>query len=96
MVKKRKREIQIGEEKAKQEVALLEMENRLKLAQKALAVRATEAKAEAIYNKVLGASLTDRYLRLREIESKMSLYQKIGPGDKVIVDSDSKPFVGTK
>jgi len=57
MEKKRQREIEIDEQKAKQAVELLKMENRQKIAQKARIVRAAEAEAEAVYNKILGNSL---------------------------------------
>ena len=83
--KKRTREIQIDEERAKQAMVLLQADNRLKLAQKMKVVRTAEAEAESIFNRILSGSLTDRYLRLREIEAKKVLYENVSAGDKVIV-----------
>ncbi len=87
---KRKREIEIEEEKAVQAMQLLRMNNRQELAKKARVVRAAEAEAEAIYNRVLSGSLTPNYLRLRAIERDIILYEKIGQGDKLIV-TDGNP-----
>ncbi len=94
---RRRREIQIGEEKAKQAMALLQAENRLKVADKMKAVRAAEAKAEAIYIEILGEALTYNYLDLRAIERDMVLYKNVSPGDKVIVTNGNgvSPIVGS-
>lgn len=103
--KREARKIEIGEEKAKQkmamlretnsqkiemldatnkqEIAMLEAGNRQMLAQKMLIVRATEAKAEAIYTKIAGAALTDKYLRRLEIENQRILAKGVGRGDTV-------------
>lgn len=95
--KRREREIQIGEEKAKQAMELLKAENRLKLAQKMKQVRATEADAEAAYNVLIGKSLTASYLRLREIERDLKLYGRVGAGDKVIITNGrgAVPLINT-
>jgi len=82
---KRKREIEIETEKAKQAMELLKLDNRKILAQKKKQVRATEAEAEAVYVRVMGKALTDDYLKLRALERDITLYEKVGPGDKVIV-----------
>jgi hypothetical protein len=83
--KRRLREIEIGEEKAKQAMEFLRAENRMKIAEKMKAVRTAEADAEAAYNQILAKSLTDSYLKLRNIEAHRALFQRVGPGDKVIV-----------
>lgn len=90
MTKKREREISIGEERAKQAMALLQAENRLKIAQKMKIVRAAEAEAEAAYVKIRGESITDKYLRLKDIEAQMKLYEKVGAGDKVIITNGNE------
>jgi len=95
MEKKRKREIEIEEEKASQAVELLKADNRLKIAQKMRTVRAAEAQAEAAYTKIIGSSLTSNYLKLRDIEARKVLYEKVAQGDKVIVGGDGViPMVG--
>lgn len=81
----RKREIEVKEEQAKQAMALLRADNRMKLAEKMRQVRHAEAKAEAVYVAVMANALTERYLRLREIETQRALYDNVQPGDKVIV-----------
>ncbi len=96
MEKKRQREIEIDEEKAKQAVELLKANNRLKIAQKMKITRAAEAQAESAYNKILGNSLTQKYLKLRDIEAKLKLYDNVGPGDKVIVTGSAVPLINTK
>lgn len=96
--KKRRREIEIQEEKAKQAMELLKAENRLKIAQKMKIVRVAEAEAEAAYVKILGNALTDKYLKMREIEARAKLYERAGEGDKVIVTEGQNvtPFVNSK
>lgn len=79
----KKREIAIKEEKAKQAVELLRMENRLRLAEKAKKVVTLEAEAEAIKYEIIGKRLTKEFLTLKTIEANRELYNKIGPGDKV-------------
>ena len=86
---RRKREIQIGEEKAKQAMELLRATNRLKLAEQLKAVRAAEAAKEAIYIKMVGKAITPEYLAMRRIERDIILYQNIAPGDKVIITDGS-------
>jgi hypothetical protein len=85
MEKKRTREISIQEEKAKQAIALLKADNRLKIAQKLKVVRVAEAEAESVYIQILGKAINNPYLKMRSIEAKIKLYQKVGAGDKVIV-----------
>ena len=96
VMKKRQKEIQIQEEEAsqaikmlqeknEQDIALLDADNRQKLAEKMKIVRAAEAEAEAVYNDLLTKSLTEEYLRLREIEAKVILYSRVSAGDKVII-----------
>ncbi len=93
MESKRKREIEIKEEAAKQAMELLRVDNRLKIAQKMKITRAAEAEAEATYNLVMGKSLTPEYLRLREIEAKIRLYDNIKDGDKIIITDGASPVV---
>jgi hypothetical protein len=87
MEKKREREIAIGQEKAKQAMALLRANNRLRIAQRMMQVRATEAKAEAIYYRIIGKALTPQYLKMRNLKNQMTLFQRVSPGDKVIFSS---------
>ena len=95
MESKRKREIKIGEERAKQAMELLKADNRLKIAQKMKITRAAEAEAEALYNDIMAKSLTDKYLKLREIETRAILYQSVGVGDKVII-GEATPHINLK
>lgn len=83
--KKRKREIEIETEKAVQAMKLLRIKNRKQIAQQEKVVRALEAEKEAVYMRVLSKALTPKYLQLREIERDIVLYDKVGPGDKVII-----------
>jgi hypothetical protein len=85
MEAKRKREIAIDEEKAKQAVELLKADNRLKIANKMREVRTAEGQAEAVYVEILGKALTSDYLELRRIEALSGLYNRVEPGDKIIV-----------
>jgi hypothetical protein len=93
MEKKRQREIEIQEEKAKQAMELLRVENRLKLAQKSKIMRVTEAQAEAAYIKILGEALSRNFLKLKEIEARVKLYEKVAQGDKVIMSEGSAPII---
>ncbi len=90
MTLKKEREIAIGREKASQAIELLKVDNRLKIAQKEKITRAAEAEAEAIYNSVMSKSLTTKYLRLREIEAKLKLYDKIDGNTVIITDGASQ------
>jgi len=94
--KKRQREIEIEEEKANQAKELLKAENRLKLAEKMKQVKAAEAEADAVAIKIMGSSLSDRYLKWKEIERDVLLYGNVGAGDKVIVTNGNTvlPVVG--
>jgi hypothetical protein len=83
--KRRQKEIEIDEEKAKQAMELLRAENRLKIAQKMKIVRASEAEAEAAYIKIMGNALTDRFIGLKAVEANMKLYESAAAGDRVIV-----------
>ena len=89
MEAKRKREIGIEQEKAQQAIELLKVDNRLKIAQKMKITRAAEAEAEGAYNTVMARSLSDHYLKLRDIEAKLKLYENIGPNDKIIITDGS-------
>jgi len=95
MEKKKQREIEIDEEKAKQAVKLLQADNRQKLAQKMLIVRATEGRAEAAYLSKVSPALSSNYVKLRQIEAMAPMYEKVGPGDKIIVGAEGVvPMVG--
>jgi regulator of protease activity HflC (stomatin/prohibitin superfamily) len=96
MEKKRKREIAIGEEEAKQAMELLKATNRLKIAQKMKITRTAEAQAEAAYVKILAGALGEKYLRLRRIEADALLYGRVEAGDKVIVGGPAMPIVDTR
>jgi len=97
MKRNKQREIEIKEEKFKQAVELLKADNRLKLAQKMKEVRAAEAQQEAAFVRIMGGALTSNYLKLKEIEAKRLLYDRVQAGDKVIVKGDDiYPMVGTK
>lgn len=94
METKREREIEIEQEKARQAVKLLQADNRMKLAQKMVVVRAAEGRAEAAYLKQIAPALTKNYVELRRIEAQKPMYEKVGAGDKVIIGSgDAVPFV---
>lgn len=95
MEKKRQREIEIKEEEAKQAVELLKADNRMKLAQKMVVVRAAEGRAEAAYLKQVAPALNSNYVRLRQIEAMIPMYNNVGQGDKIVVGSDQViPMVG--
>jgi hypothetical protein len=98
MEKKKQREVEIQEEKAKQALELLKVDNRIKMAVKEKAARAAEAEKEATFNKIVSKSLTDNYLKLREIERDIILYSAVGPGDKVIITNGNAvmPIIGNK
>lgn len=83
--KKRKKEVQIQEEKAQQAILLLQADNRLKIAQKMKAVKAAEAEANSVAIKILGKAITNEYLELKRIERDVLLYKRVQPGDKVII-----------
>lgn len=92
MESKREREIKIGEERAKQAMELLKADNRLKVAQKMKITRAAEAEAEAIYNKVMASSLTEKYLQLRAIETRLALYNNPNK-DKIVITGAATPLI---
>jgi hypothetical protein len=85
----RRREIEIGEEKAKQAMELLRIQNRETVAEKTKSVRLKEAEADGIYMQVLGKYLNKDYLEFKKIERDMILYKNVGAGDKVIVTNGS-------
>jgi hypothetical protein len=93
--KKRTREIELQEEKAKQAMELLRADNRLKIAEKMKIVKAAEAEADAAYINILGKSLNANYLAWKRIERDVKLYERVGPGDKVIVSGSALPIVNT-
>jgi len=94
--KKRTREIEIQEEKAKQAMELLRADNRLKIAEKMKIVKAAEAEADAVYIQILGKSLNKNYLDWKRIERDVKLYERVAPGDKVIVSGQALPIVDTR
>ncbi len=81
--------IELLDAKNQQAINVLDATNRLKIAQKMKAVRATEASAEAAYNKILGASLSSAYLKLRQIDAQTVLYKQIGQGATVIMGGNA-------
>lgn len=95
--KRRQREIQIDEEKAKHKMELEKAKNRKLIAEQMKMTRVAEAEAEAAYNLILSKSLTPNYLHLREVEARIMLYERAGAGDKVIVtDGSSAPVMLTR
>ena len=90
--KRRAREIEIDEEKAKQAMELLRAQNRLKTAQALKAARVAEAEAEAAYVNIIGRALTSEYLQLRRIETDLALYSQAG--NKTIVTGSATPLIG--
>ncbi len=84
----KQRELQILEEDARREIELKKADNDLKIAQKQKGIRVAEAEAESAYNRIVSKSLNANYLRLREIEAKRVLYEKTGPGDKLIITQE--------
>lgn len=95
METKREREIAVEQEKANQALKLLQAENRQKMAQKMIIVRAAEGKAEAAYLRQIAPTLSKNYVELRRIETRAPMWEKIGQGDKVIVDArDVLPVTG--
>lgn len=96
MEAKKKREIGIETEKANQALKILEIQNREIVADKEIVVRKKEAQAEAVYINIIESALNKEYLTLKNIEAKKLLYDKVGAGDKVIVDTDANPLIQIK
>jgi len=95
METKKQREVALKQEEANQALLLLQATNRVKVAQKEKIARTAEAQAEAAYIAIVGRSLTSNYLKLREVEARKMLYEKVAAGDKVIVGANSVfPMVG--
>ena len=93
MEARKQREVQIKQEEANQAVELLKIRNRKKLAVENIAARAAEAKAEAVFMRTIGSAASSNYLRLREIEAALKLYGRVGPGDKVILQTSAHPLI---
>jgi len=91
----KEREIELKQEDAKQALKLKKMTNREIIADKAIIVRAKEAKAEAIYVRILGTALNKDYLQLKAIENQKLLYNN-KTNRTVIVPEGSTPFISTK
>ena len=105
MESRKEREVEIGEERAKQAMKLLKAENRLREAQVLKATRAAEAEAEAVYYKIMSKALggPTAYLNLRDVEAKLAqvaanevLYGRVEAGDKVIVQGSIVPLISAK
>lgn len=96
MEAKKKREIDIETEKANQALEVLQIKNREIIADLEITVKAKEAKAEAIYIKIIEGALNKNYLTLKDIQARKALYNKVGKGDKVIVDSEVAPLLNIK
>ena len=90
--KKKQREIQLEEEDANQALKMKQMQNRKLLAEENKIVRMKEAEAEEIYNRIVGSSLTQAYLKLRALENQNILYSTPGV-EKIIVPEGSTPFI---
>jgi len=87
--KRREREIEIQTKEAEQAIALLEADNRMKIAQKMKIVRAAEAEAETAYIRIMAESFTARYLAMKKIENEKILYQNVGKSTLIITDGKS-------
>jgi hypothetical protein len=96
MEAKKKREIDIETEKANQALEVLQIKNREIIADLEITVKAKEAKAEAIYIKIIEGALNKNYLTLKDIQARKALYNRVGKGDKVIVDSEVAPLLNIK
>jgi len=101
--KKRKKQIEIEEEQARQAMKLVQVENRKEIAEQEKEVRAKEAEAEAAYIAIVEKAITPAYLKRMEVlveqkkvEASLVLYGNVGPGDKVIVTGNGSaiPMVG--
>lgn len=88
MEKKKEREIAIETEKKDQAIKILKADNRMKLAQKMRSVRAAEAQAEGAYMSILGKHVNKNFLTWKKIEADKLLYERVGPGDKFIMDAN--------
>lgn len=85
MEKKRRREIAILEEKARQQQRMIRAKNRLKMAQIQKQVWVAEAEAEAARIQIIGKATTKHYLELLRARNQEKLFQKVGVGDKLII-----------
>lgn len=101
--RKRKKQIEVQEEEARQAMKLLQATNRQDVAKAERVTRALEAEAEAAYMRIIGGALTPAYIqRLKvqveqqRVEALMELYKKVGAGDKVILTGEGSaiPVVG--
>ncbi len=101
--RKRKKQIEVQEEEARQAMKLLQATNRQDVAKAERTTRALEAEAEAAYMKIIGGALTPAYIeRLKvqveqqRVEALQELYSKVGVGDKVILTGEGSavPIVG--
>jgi len=89
----KRKQIEIQEEQARQEMKMLQAKNRRLVAEAEKLTRQREAEAEAVYIRTVGSALTDKYLRQREldlkkfeIETRAALYEKLnGQGTTLIV-----------
>jgi regulator of protease activity HflC (stomatin/prohibitin superfamily) len=93
--KKRKEELDLRKQEAKNALDLLVEENKNRLAQQSRPMRAAEAEADATYMRILGPSITKRYLRLKQIENKELLYGKLS-GSELIISADGTPVIVNK
>ena len=94
--RKRKKQIEIQEEEARQAMKLLQAKNRQEVAKAERLTRMLEAEAEAAYMSVIGKALTPAYLKRLELKALQTLYEKAGAGDKVILTGEGSaiPMVG--
>ena len=94
-----RKQIEIQEETARQEMKMLQAQNRRLVAEAEITTRKKEAEAEAVYIRGVGGALTPLYLQQRaldlkrlEIETRAALYENIkGTGTTLIVP-DGQPI----
>ena len=104
VAKAKEREMEIREETARAEIArvrkendlklkLMDAENRIKVAARMLDVRRTEAEAEAIYMTIIGRSVTDKYVRIRQVESQIPFWKQAGANSSMVITDGSTPLM---
>jgi hypothetical protein len=100
----KRREMEIREEKAKNAIAtlrkenklrldILDAENREKVAVKMKNVRKTEAEAEAVYMQIIGRSVTDKYIQVRQVEATIPFWRAAGKNASMVISDGTTPLM---
>ena len=100
----KEREMEIREEKARNAIATLRKENKLRLdlldadnrkavAVKMKEVRKTEAEAEAVYMQIIGRSVTANYIAIRQVESTIPFWKAAGKNASMVISDGSTPLM---